>query len=125
MFETIVPYEKREAMKTEGWDAFNSATTPHGKAGGILRVIDAHYWRVREQLEGISTKKRFLKMIVPQKYSPGYELDIDHYTPHWLHANRKLIPPDVMEVLETQWGYKPVASKYLPDGMSLYTPLDL
>jgi hypothetical protein len=118
--ERIVPYEEREKMKQEGWEAFSKATTPHGKAAGLLRVIDSHYWRQREAFEDDRLHKKHLRMVVPRKYSPGYTLDIDHYTPHWMHSMRDKIPDDVMEVLESQWGYKPEKSPYLPDGHTIY-----
>lgn len=118
--ERIIPYEEREEMKAEGWRAFGEAKTPHGKATGILRVIDAHYWRQREALEDDRLRRSHLKKVLPKKYYPGYTLDIDHYTPHWMHSMRDKIPEDVMKVLEDQWGYKPTPCPYLPDGHTIY-----
>lgn len=120
MSERIIPYEEREKMKEEGWDHFNKATTPQGKASGILRVCEAHYWRQREVFEDDPKVKIHTRTVVPKKYSPGYILDIDHYTPHWMFSMRDKIPDDVMKALEDNWGYKPTKSKYLPDKHSLY-----
>lgn len=118
--EEIMLYNEREKIKKESWDDFRNAKTPYGKASALLNVIMSHYWRQREAIESDKYKKKHLKMVVPKKYSPGYELDIDHYTLHWLHSMRHLVPKEVLQVLEDQWGYKPVKSEYLPDGCTIY-----
>jgi hypothetical protein len=118
--EAIPTYHEREEMKKEGWHAFSRALTPYGKAAALLRICDAHYWRQREFLEDFPDAKKYLKVTFPKKYFRGYELDIDHYTPHWLHSMRHLISEEVMEILKDQWGYEPVASKFLPDGHTSY-----
>jgi hypothetical protein len=113
-------YEEREKMKQEGWDFFTKAKTAHGKTHGLLRVVTAHYWRQREVFEEDRYAKKHLRMVLPKKYYPGYILENDHYTPHWIHSMRDKIPDDVMKVLEDQWGYKPTKSAYLPDGHTIY-----
>lgn len=118
--EEIMSYEDREALKTKGWTLFSEAATIQGKALGLMWVIEGHYWRQREELDGNSKKKSLLRKLLPKKYSPGYELDIDHYTPHWLHSMRHLVPDDLQQHISENMGYKPVETKYLPDGHSLY-----
>lgn len=118
--EEIMSYEKREELKTKGWDLFTDAITLSGKALGLLYVIESHYWRQREELDHDSKKKSRLRKLLPTKYSPGYELDIDHYTRHWLHSMRHLVPEDMQKNLTEEMGYNPIATKYLPDGHSLY-----
>lgn len=118
--ETIMPYKQRENIKKIGWEAYHRDTTPDEKAYGLLMVIDSHYWRAREFLESNPKKKSFLKKLLPKKYSPGYELDIDHYTPHWMFSMKKFISQHVLDVLESKYGYKMEGSPYLPEGMTVY-----
>ena len=113
-------YQEREELKKKSWEAFYKADSPHGKASAILGVIEAHYWRQREALEADKNKRKHLKMAWPKKYHPGYELDIDHYTLHWLHSMRHFVPKEAQKALSEQWGYEPLKSKYLPEGCTIY-----
>lgn len=120
MIERILPYDERENLKRVAWEAFHKSENEFGKASALLGVIEAHYWREREYLDFDRYKRKHLKMAVQKKYFPGYELDIDHYTLHWLHSMRHLVPKEVLFALKKQWGYEPVQSKYLPDGCTSY-----
>jgi hypothetical protein len=118
--EEIPTYEEREKIKKAGWDLVKGDNSIYMKSVGMLRVCESHYWRVREQLDGAPLERKYTRMAVGKKYSPGYVLDIDHYTPHWLHAMRESIPADIMEYLKETWGYSPSKCKYLPDGHTIY-----
>lgn len=120
MYDVIVPYKQREDWKEEAWDCFWASETPNGKASFLLRVIECHYWRAREDIEERNNKKACLKKVAKQKYTPGYELDIDDYTGNWLwsHRNREFMSGGVFDAL-LEW-YEPRESKYLPEGCSVY-----
>lgn len=119
--DKILNYEEREKIKQEGWKIFHEGTTPNAKACGLMRVIDSHYWRQRENLEFDSCRKGHTKLAVGKKYTPGYVLDIDHYTPHWLYSMRHMVPKEVMEYIEENWGYVPTECEYLLEGNTIYT----
>lgn len=91
-------------------------------------VITPHYWRARQALENSSKCKTYLKKIRGKKYYPLYELDIDHYTCHWLAANEDrpdLYPKEVIQAIDEHFSYRPEKNKYLPEGMSVYRGFDL
>jgi len=112
-------YNEREQQKTEAWKLLRSEETSLViKAQALLRVIDAHYWRARERLE--EQPKSVQRRIHGKRYLPGYELDIDVYTRHWLHANRHIIAPDVVECVREQWHYDPEPSRFLAKGQTIY-----
>lgn len=114
-------YDEREKLKSEGWKEFNEATTPSHKANIILhRIITAHYWRAKEELEHRRDCKSCLRKIRGKKYYPGYELDIDHYAENWIYAqrNRDFMKDGVYE--ELLKSYEPIKSNYLPDDCSVY-----
>lgn len=107
-------YEERERLKEEGWKLFSESKTSHGKAGAIMRfVVLAHYYRAVENL-----KKSQIKKIVGKKYVPGYELDIDDYSRHWLFSMKDHFQSDVFEAL-CEW-YEPEECKFLPKGCTCY-----
>lgn len=114
-------YEDREDSKKEGWTRIHESTCPREKAGYFLnRIIWSHYWRARGEIEAQRNCKTLLKKIRGTKYYPFYELDMDHYIPNWLHANKKMVPQDVLDVIKDQWGYEPEENKYLPEGRTSY-----
>jgi hypothetical protein len=86
-----------------------------------MRVIESHYWRQIENLEFDSCRKGHTKLVVGKKYSRGYVLEIDDYTPHWLHSMRHMIPKDVMDYIEENWHYIPTECEYLLEGNTIYT----
>lgn len=114
-------YEMRERLKSEGWDLFKKSESSYAKRNILMHfIINAHYWRAREEVKARKSPKRALKMIYPFHYTPGYEMDIDHYTPHWLFSqrNQPFMTKEVYEACK-EW-YQPKKSKYLPDGMTVY-----
>lgn len=112
-------YNDREQQKTEAWRLLEAKETSLTiKAQALLRVIDAHYWRAREHFETLPRSKQ--RRIHGKRYCPGYELDIDVYTRHWLHANGDMIAPEVVECVREQWGYKPEPSRFLAKGKTSY-----
>lgn len=123
MSEHILDYYEREKLKQEGWNHISDENPPHQNAYYFLHKISkAHYFRAREALEVRPDYRKFLRKIVGKKYSPGYELDIDHYTQHWLHANKHLMNEATFQYF-TDWFYSPKESKYLPKGHTEYIDL--
>jgi len=119
-------YAEREALKTKAWKAINSKETEISeKAWGMLAIIEAHYWRAREDLEAMP--KTAQRRIHGKRYLPGYQLDIDVYTRHWLASNTCLtsntcipIPSEVIEHVKTKGYYTPEKSKFLQPGQTSY-----
>jgi hypothetical protein len=114
-------YKEREDLKREGWNLLQKSETPHEKCSAFMHfIIPSHYWRARENLENRKDYKKCLKVIFGKKYFPGYEMDIDHYTEHWLYSH-KIILSVYKGVLEScSEFYEPKESKYLPQGFSIY-----
>lgn len=112
-------YHEREQQKSEAWKLLaDEKTSLTIKAQALLRVIDAHYWRAREHLE--ERPRAVQRRIHGKRYSPGYTLDIDVYTRHWLHANGDIIDPEVIDCVREQWGYEPEPSRFLSKGLTSY-----
>ena len=114
-------YEEREKIKSEAWKQFSEASSDSHKANILLHgVVLPHYWRAREKLEAKKNLKSSLKKIFNKKYCSGYEMDIDHYTEHWLFAqkNASFMTEGIFEQL-CQY-YDPKESKYLPAGCTEY-----
>jgi hypothetical protein len=112
-------YQEREQQKAEAWRLLEAEETSMTiKAQALLRVIDAHYWRAREHLEARPRSEQ--RRIHGKRYSPGYQLDIDVYTRHWLHANGDRIPSGVVECVREQWHYEPEPSRFLAKGQTSY-----
>lgn len=112
-------YHKREQQKAEAWRLLGDTETSLTiKAQALLRVIDAHYWEAKERLE--ARPKAEQRRIHGKRYAPGYQLDIDVYTRHWLHANGDRIAPEVVEVVREQWCYEPEESRFLAKGQTSY-----
>ena len=116
----IMEYAEREAMKHEAWKVINSKDANiRAKAWGVLKVIEAHYWRAREDLE--SMPKAAQRRIHGKRYCPGYQLDIDVYTRHWLVANKSIpISYEVIQHVKSEFGYDPEESKFLHPGQTSY-----
>ena len=112
-------YAEREQQKTEAWRLLTADDTSLPiKAQALLRVIDAHYWRAREHLEARPRTEQ--RRIHGKRYCPAYQLDIDVYTRHWLHANGDRIAPEVIDTVREQWYYEPEASRFLAKGQTSY-----
>lgn len=112
-------YHEREQQKTEAWRLLaDKETSLTIKAQALLRIIDAHYWRAREHLE--SMPRSVQRRIHGKRYLPCYQLDIDVYTRHWLHANGDRISPEVIECVRNELGYEPEPSKFLAKGKTSY-----
>ena len=114
-------YEEREALKTNAWKAINTKNTSISeKAHGALDVIEAHYWRAREDLEAMP--KSVQRRIHGKRYCPGYKLDINVYVRHWLasNTNRIPIPIEVVEYVKKVFNYDPEVSKFLQPGQTSY-----
>lgn len=119
--EEYPTYEDREKFKKEAWEKISQASSLEEKAYYYLQgVVWAHYWRAREDIESQRNSKSLLRKIRGKKYCPGYQLDIDHYTKHWLHANKRIIHEEVLNVIKEKWGYEPEETKYLPEGCTSY-----
>lgn len=113
-------YQEREEMKADAWQCIRSeyAGLSH-KAYALFRLIEAHYWRAKEQLEDMPAS--FRRRVHGKRYSKSYELEIDIYTRHWLAANRNIpVGDDVFEYVINELGYKPEPSKFLPAGSTSY-----
>jgi len=114
-------YHEREKRKAEAWKLLSAEDTNLTiKAQALLLLIDAHYWRAREHLEAMP--KADQRRIHGKRYCRGYELDIDVYTRHWLHANGDRMPPEVVQCVQDQWYYKPEQSPFLAKGQTSYSP---
>jgi hypothetical protein len=116
----LTNYHDREEFKSMGWERYRAGGTPGSRAGGVLMIIDAHYHGQVEVLECDPKRRSHTKMAVGRKYYPGYELDIDHYTRHWLHSMGHLIDGDVLFFLQEFMGYYAEKSKYLEKGHTVY-----
>lgn len=121
MIEEIMGFEEREAMEKEAWKVIHSETaTIHPKAQGMLKVIESNYWQAREDLE--SMPKAAQRRIHGKRYSPGYLLDIDVYTRHWMFAHKWIpIPYEVFQYVKSEFGYEPEESKFLHMGQISYS----
>lgn len=113
-------YYEREEMKAEAWECIRSEyTSIEEKAYALFRIIEAHYWRAKEQLADMPAS--FRRRVHGKRYSKSYELEIDIYTRHWLAANKNMpVGNDVIEYLINELGYKPEPSKFLPIGATSY-----
>lgn len=113
-------YFEREEMKAEAWHCLGSELLSiNEKAYALFRIIEAHYWRAREQLDDMPAS--FRRRVHGKRYSKFYELEIDIYTRNWLAANQNIpVGQDVFEYVINELGYKPVPSKYLPVGSTSY-----
>lgn len=86
----------------------------------INNIIWCHYWRAREDVENSINQKTLLRKIRGKKYFNNYKLDIDHYTKHWLYANKDSLSQDVLNEIKKIWGYEPEENKFLPKGCTGY-----
>jgi hypothetical protein len=113
-------YEQRETLKEEATAVLAQTDYPmHVRAQALQRWIEAHYWRARERLEASSHK--FQRRVHGKRYCPGYELDIDVYTRHWLAAVApQIAEQDVVAYIVAEFGYQPEMSRFLPRGHSYY-----
>lgn len=113
-------YQEREDAKKIAWAVLiRPDVSPREKAFHALKLIEAHYWRAREAVEGMPAPMR--RKVHGRRYSRFYELDIDVYTRHWLWANgEKCLPASVLEVLKDDWFYEPEQHKMLGKGCSTY-----
>lgn len=113
-------YAEQEAIKTEAWKVINSKLENiDAKALATLQIIEAHYWRAREDLEAMP--KAAQRRIHGTRYCPGYSLNIDVYTRHWLAANKSIpIPYEVIQHVKSKFGYDPQESKFLLHGQASY-----
>lgn len=119
--EKYPTYEEREDAKREGWHEIRNSDSVQKKAWYFLnRIIWAHYWRAREDVEQKKNKRSFLRAIRGKKYYPLYTLDIDHYTQHWLWANQESVSPEVMKAIKEIYFYEPEENKFLPKGYTQY-----
>lgn len=117
-------YDYREEVKKKYWNGFESCTDRE-KVFRLLRgIIWAHYWRARTALEeNPQFAKKVLKSIFGKDYCSGLQLSIDKYIVNWIHAMQYLVPPAVSEILAEEYGYVPVANKFLDIGHTVYHPL--
>lgn len=111
-------YQQRETLKREASAVMNSDATLHARSWAALHFIEAHYWRALECLEDSS--RTLQKKVYGINYGTGYELDIDVYTRHWLHANGDKLSDAITGYLKEVFYYEAVESKYLPRGASIY-----
>lgn len=84
----------------------------------LLRWIDECYWDARKHFEAMP--KAVQKRIHGKRYSPGYEMDIDVYTRHWLAANGDKLAPGVLDYVREHFGYEPEPSRFLGKGQTIY-----
>lgn len=118
--EYVPDYHEREQLKTKAWESFKKGTNDREKAFAILQVCRCHYWRAGEALDANPKRISLLRKVRGKKYYGGYELEFDHYIPHWLFAQSHLFPDDVMKEIKNTWHYEPEESKYLPKGYTQY-----
>lgn len=112
-------YEQRELLKREACAMLASDEPIPGRAWALLHLIEAHYWRAKSALE--NRPKRDQHRILGRRYTPGYELDIDVYTRHWLAANgANVSEQDVVHYVIEHFHYEPEESQFLPPGHSVY-----
>lgn len=116
----LTDYHQREEYKSLCWNKFREGNEIYQKAFAIIGVCDCHYFRAIESIQERRDYRKLLMAIRGKKYYKEYELDIDHYTPHWLYAQSELFPAEVMDYITKWWGYKPEMSKYLPKGYTEY-----
>jgi len=113
-------YHERERQKHKARAVLNDPEANlFKKSRALLLVIEAHYWRAREHLEAWS--KSAQRRVHGKRYCPGYQLDIDVYTRHWLFTNGDSEDQEVVTYLREQCGYYPEPSRFLPKGRTSYT----
>ncbi len=116
----MIEYAEREEGKREGWGILSDeSNSMYLRAHGLLLVVEMHYWRCLEALNEspVSIRRR----IYGKRYSKYYQLCIDRYTEHWLYANGSRVSErDVVKYVCDEIGYKPVKSKFLPYGHTVY-----
>jgi hypothetical protein len=112
----LIPYNEREKFKSEAWAIYNDEKVDiPGKALAILRVSEMHYHRM---IEDLSVEMQ--RLVIGSK-PPGYILELDTYTNHWLAANHQLFTPEVGQYILDEFHYKPERCKYMPSGRSSYS----
>lgn len=113
-------YHERERQKAEAWPIVRDVEAPlPRRAWALLQVIDAHYQRAFEGLESLPKVQQ--RQIHGKRYTPGYQLDIDVYTRHWLYANGDAVSPEVVDAVREIYHYEPEQSKFLPKGQTSYS----
>lgn len=120
-------YHDQEKLKSLAWSLiFEYKKLKNFKACAFYLlhgVITSHYWRARQFLERRKNHESLLRKIRGKKYYPFYELDIDHYTCHWLDANgdrQDLFPSEVIDHIKNDFHYVAEKCKYMPKGMTTY-----
>lgn len=116
-------YSEREEQKDKGWGLLSSIDLSYlQKAHAVLHtVIWAHYWRARIDIENSKQRENYLEMIRGENFYPGYILDIEHYTSHWLASNGlRLLCPEIVKAIKDDFYLEPKESEYLPQGMTMY-----
>ena len=112
-------YANRELLKREAGAVHAAGGALHDRAWALLYLIEAHYWRAKQAVD--AAPPAFRRRVHGARYSPEYELCIDVYTRHWLHANGvRLGRPDELAYLSNEFGYSPEANACLPTGASEY-----
>lgn len=117
-------FHEIEEIKSKAWDGFEKCTTREKVFRLLEGVIWAHYWRARMNLE---ENKKFHTKVIGAIYGKGHptkdiELCIDRYTNNWLYSMKDQLDlnEEVLELMEQEWGYRPVKNKYLQKGHTIY-----
>lgn len=113
--------KEREIAKKEAWNVLHDPEADVYKKAwyAVHKLIDAYYWGARKTLD--KAKSPFRRRVHGKRFCRGYELGIDVYTRHWLWANGdRILPPDVLDVIRSVWGYSAEEHKLLPKGQTRY-----
>lgn len=118
--EQLVTDEEAIKKREEGIELLKNKRESYVAAQIYLHLImTADYWLARNEINRQKDKRKLLRKIAPKKYYKGYELDIDHYTEHYLYSNKHLLNEAVYrELCEF---YTPKKCKYLPMGCTKYS----
>jgi hypothetical protein len=116
-------YIEREDQKDKGWKTLLSENLSLSQKAHVVlnTIIWAHYWRARIAIENSKDRDKYLEMIRDERFYPGYILDIEHYTSHWLASNgERLLTPEIMKTISDEFYLKQEENRYLPKGMTMY-----
>ena len=113
-------YHQREKLKHEASVVFHGDFDVPTRATALLYWCESHYWRAKEDLEGCT--KAVQRKVHGKRYMPGYELELEVYTRHWLWAlGSKLAGDDILNYISDTYGFTPEKSKFLEKGKTIYS----
>lgn len=107
-----------EHEKSIAWEIYSDKKNNIPKrASAMVRIMQMHYERCIPVFERFNSNNK--RMILGNIYKKGYQLDIDHYAPHWIFSMMHIFDIDVVNYFMENY-YKPIECKYLKKGKTQY-----